>query len=129
MSFILFILSLVYNFIYCLFEWQDSTKRPYVALFDSPEPLKGSPRGHMTFLWEQFAKMGLKLHFWVLLRIFCRLIFDKNKRCQGFISIIRENGCVIPVSLCANNNNLTLFLRQTKWLHFFTSFLPPCMNI
>ena len=46
------------------------------------------------------------MYFWIFLGFFCRLIFDQNKRCQGFISIIRENGCVIPVSLCANNNKI-----------------------
>ena len=34
---------------------------------------------------------------------------------------------MLPLSWCAKNNNLNLFLHQTRWLLFFTSFLPPCI--
>ena len=58
------------------------------------------------------------MYFWIFLRFFCRLIYDQNKRCQGFVSVIRENGCMLPLSWCAKNNNLTLFWCQTRWLLF-----------
>ena len=52
----------------------------------------------MVFWWTLFAEIGKKLNFWSFLRIFCIPTFDQNKRCKCFVSVIRENGCMIPTS-------------------------------
>ena len=52
---------------------------------------------------------------------FCVLIFDQNKRHKGLISVIKQNGHMLPLSWCARNKNTTLFLYQTnKMITFFT---------
>ena len=63
---------------------------------------------------SQFDKKGLKWPFYKFLRHFYILIFDQNKRHKALVSVIRVNGCMLPPSLCAKNNNLTLFWHQTN---------------
>ena len=43
------------------------------------------------------------------------------------VSVIRKNGCMLPLSWWAKNNNLSLFLCQTRVLLFFILFVRPCM--
>jgi len=57
-------------------------------------------------------------HLWAFLRIFCILNFDQHKGHQGFVSFIRVNGCMLPFSWCAKNDNLTSFEGITFFLFF-----------
>ena len=51
-----------------------------------------------AFQWSQFAKVAVMWHFWAFLRIFCILNFDQDKGHQGLVSVIRVNGCMLPLS-------------------------------
>ena len=42
------------------------------------------------------------------------------------VSVIRVNGCMLPLSWWAKNKNFTLFLCQTRGLLFFILFVSPC---
>ena len=44
------------------------------------------------------STVGQKWHFWGFLRIFCILIFDQNKRHQGLVSFIKQNGQMLLLS-------------------------------
>ena len=128
------------SLIFGLFYWIDFIKRTTEGLFDTPE----TPRRYQLWhfigtviilgLWgvkkalnSQFNKIGQKWGFLAFLRIFCILIFDWYKRHKGLVSVIKQNGHMLPLSWCARNKNSTLFLYQTRWL-FFSLFLghPVC---
>ena len=61
------------------------------------------------------------------LGIYCILISDQNKRHKGLVSVMKQNGHMLPLSGCARNKNSTLFFYQTSWLLFFTFSGTPCI--
>ena len=58
---------------------------------------------------------------------FLQPFFGLNKRHHGLVSVIKQNGCMLPLSLFARIKNSTLFLCQTRWLLFSSFCLRPCI--
>ena len=67
-----------------------------------------------AFWWSLVTKTGKKWNFGGFLGIYCRAICDQIKRHQGLVKVVIGNGCMLALNSTAKNNNLTLYLCQTR---------------
>ena len=73
--------------------------------------------------WNR-PNMAIFGHFWAIF-VYSTL----TKINISIVIVTRVNGCMLPPSWCAKNNNLTLFWRQTRWLLFSLFNGDPVVNI
>ena len=109
------------------FNIQNNDLSPHVAIWGTFGWLWGIKKAHRRPLnWLNLLKQAYCGNFWHFQLLFDYLFLIKIKETKGWLVLKNKKGCILPLCWCARNKNSTLFLRQKRWLLFFTFSGTPC---